>query len=466
MTCATGGMRRRGRILLVDDDPSLRRLLALRLETEGHTVACAASAREALSELARFSADIVITDLRMEGMDGLELLRELARRRPTLPVIVLTAHGTIPDAVTATQSGALDFLTKPVDRTELSRRIAEALGGLGETAAGGAGDDDWAPRIVTRSARMRSLLDEARLVAASDAGVLIRGESGTGKEVLARTLHEASPRAAGPFVAINCGALPEQLLESELFGHVKGAFTDAKNSQPGLFRTAHGGTLLLDEIGDMPPTLQVKLLRVLQEREVRPVGGRDSVPIDVRVISATHRDLDQSLAQGEFREDLYYRLNVVSLSLPPLSDRREDIPLLVNHFLRELAAHRNQPVKVYAPEAMALLASADWPGNIRQLANVVERNVALTRSRVIPVEQVRKALGERGGGDEAAYRWLPPLKEAQDAFTRDYLVQLLTITDGNVSRSARLARRNRTEFYKLLDRHEIQPSRFKPRQAE
>ena len=450
-------MARKGHILLVDDDPSLQRLLSLRLESEGYTVACADSGHAALTELARFPADVVITDLRMEGMDGLQLLSELVARRPTLPVIVLTAHGTIPDAVSATQSGALDFLTKPVDKEALLRLLDKALGDGGRPADGG---DDWAPRIITRSPRMHALLEEARLVAAADAAVLINGESGTGKEVLARSLHEASTRADGPFVAINCGALPEALLESELFGHVKGAFTDAKTSQPGLFRAADGGTLFLDEIGDMPLPLQIKLLRVLQEREVRPVGGRESVAVDVRVISATHRDLGRSIEAGGFREDLYYRLNVVSLTLPPLTERREDIPLLANHFLRQIAARNNQPVKVYAPDAMALLAGAEWPGNIRQLANVVEQNVALSRARVIPAEQVRKALGPQAG-ENAELRGLPPLKEAQDAFTRDYLVQLLTITEGNVSRSARLARRNRTEFYKLLDRHSIQPSAFK-----
>ncbi|MDT0635244.1 sigma 54-interacting transcriptional regulator [Spectribacter hydrogenooxidans] len=445
-----------GRILLVDDDPGLRRLLSLRLESDGHEVVTAESAREALSRLTGFAADLVITDLRMAGMDGMALLGEIGRERPGLPVIVLTAHGTIPEAVTATQQGALDFLTKPVDRAALSERIQHALGAGRTNHDQG---DDWATQVITRSAEMHSLLGEARMVAESDAAVLINGASGTGKELLARAIHGASPRADKPFVAINCGAMPEALLESELFGHEKGAFTDAKTAKPGLIRDAHGGSLLLDEIGDMPPSLQVKLLRALQEGEVRPVGGSQSVAVDIRVISATHRNLREAIAAGDFREDLYYRLNVVTLTLPPLAQRREDIPLLVDHFLKQLTEDKGRPPKVYAPDAMELLTAADWPGNIRQLRNMVEHNVALTRARVIGADQVRQALVRDGGTVPGEV--MPPLKQARESFTRHYLIRLLQITGGNVSRSARLARRNRTEFYKLLSRHGIDPAAFK-----
>ncbi|MDT0617969.1 sigma 54-interacting transcriptional regulator [Salinisphaera sp. P385] len=445
-----------GRILLVDDDPGLRRLLSLRLESEGHEVVTAESAREALSRLTGFAADLVITDLRMAGMDGMALLGEIGRERPGLPVIVLTAHGTIPEAVTATQQGALDFLTKPVDRAALAERIQHALG-AGRTNHDQS--DGWAARVITRSPEMHSLLGEARMVAESDAAVLINGASGTGKELLARSIHDASPRAGKPFVAINCGAMPEALLESELFGHEKGAFTDAKSAKPGLIRDAHGGSLLLDEIGDMPASLQVKLLRALQEGEVRPVGGSQSVAVDIRVISATHRNLREAIAAGDFREDLYYRLNVVTLTLPPLAQRREDIPLLVDHFLKQLTEDKGRPPKVYAPDAMELLTGADWPGNIRQLRNMVEHNVALTRARVIGADQVRQALVRDGGTVPGEV--MPPLKQARESFTRHYLIRLLQITGGNVSRSARLARRNRTEFYKLLGRHGIDPAEFK-----
>ncbi len=458
-------MTRTGNILLVDDDPSLRRLLALRLEGAGHNVRTAESGDAALKALTDFAADCVITDLRMHGLDGLGLLERLSHERPALPVILLTAHGTIPEAVTATQGGALDFLAKPVDKNVLLSRIEQALAHTGM-----AGDDwqqIWRSRIITRSPIMHRLLEEARLVADSDTSVLIAGDSGTGKEVLAQALHDASPRRAAPFVAINCGAMPEQLLESELFGHEKGAFTDARQAQKGLFRSAEGGTVFLDEIGDMPQALQVKLLRVLQEREVRPVGGHKQLPVDVRVLSATHRNLARSIEQGIFREDLYYRLAVVNLKLPALRERPEDIAPLARHFLEHIAARESQiarksRAKVYAPEAMEALARADWRGNIRQLSNVVEQNVALTRGHVIPVHAVEKALGEQVGSRIRSAASLPPLAEARDAFTRDYLIQLLRITEGNVARSARLAKRNRTEFYKLLSRHEIDPTGFKP----
>jgi two-component system response regulator GlrR len=448
-----------GNILLVDDDPSLQRLLTLRLEGAGHTVSTAANANQALHALEQFPADCVITDLRMAGMDGIALLERLAQKRPTLPVILITAHGTIPEAVTATQRGALDFLAKPIDKDKLLARVNQALDQTGPAAQ--AWTAAWQSRIVTRSPRMHDLLEEARLVAGTDTSVLITGESGTGKEVLAQVMHEASPRRQADFVALNCGALPEPLLESELFGHEKGAFTDAKTAQPGLFRGAERGTVFLDEIGDMPLALQVKLLRVLQEREVRPVGAQRTVPVDVRVISATHRDLEAAIAAETFREDLYYRLAVVTLNLPALADRPEDIAPLVRHFLDTIAARTGQRAKVYAPEAMEALSAYHWPGNIRQLSNVVEQNVALTRGPVIGRPAIDKALNHHGTTASERLTTLKPLAEARDDFVRDYLIQLLRIAEGNVSRSARLAKRNRTEFYKLLNRHAIDPADYK-----
>ena len=313
---------------------------------------------------------------------------------------------------------------------------------------------EWRAGIVTRSPKMEDLLRQARLVAESDASVLIYGESGTGKELLARAIHKASPRAERPFVAVNCGAIPGELLESELFGHAQGAFTGAVQAHKGLFQAADTGTLFLDEIGDMPLPLQVKLLRVLQEGEVRPVGSTQSIPVDVRVISATHRDLEAQRAANQFREDLYYRLNVVSLRLPPLAERREDIPVLATHFLRKLAERYRKPLPTLAPDAMALLIAAPWPGNVRQLLNVLEQAVALTTTAVIPASVVQNALRE----DAAA---LVPFEEARKSFERDYLVRLLKITGGNVTQAAQLAKRNRTEFYKLLQRHRLEPSMFK-----
>ncbi len=440
----------RGRILLVDDDPGLLRLLSIRLSTEGYDVEAVESAADALSALPRFRPDLVITDLRMDNMDGIGLLKEIQRQRPGLCVILLTAHGTIPDAVEATQSGAFGFLTKPIDKDQLLSYVERAmkLSGLPSDK------HDWNVEIITRSAAMEACLKQAHMVAATDTRVLITGESGTGKELIARAIHRASPRRDKPFVAINCSAMAENLLESELFGHEKGAFTGAHRSHKGLFQAAHGGTLLLDEIGDMPMRLQVKLLRVLQEHQVRPVGATEPVQVDTRVISATHRDLKDLMVAGAFREDLYYRLNVVNIHLPPLRDRREDVPLLVDHFLEQIAAESGQDRKVYAPEAVELLVANDWPGNIRELYNIVRQNVALSPTRVISAEQVRTALGERSQA-------LPSFSEARDEFTRSYLSQLLHITGGNVSQAARLAKRNRTDFYKLLARHGLNPDQFK-----
>jgi len=443
--------KRKARILVVDDDPGLLRLLTIRLRAENYDVEAVESGTAALAAASRFRPDLVITDLRMDQMDGIGLLKELQNRWPGLKVIILTAHGTIPDAVQATQMGAFGFLTKPVDKQELLDQVQKAL----RISGFGASDEDWRAEIVTRSSLMEEKLAQAHMVAGTDARVLITGESGTGKELLARAIHQASPRRNKPFVAINCSAMAENLLESELFGHEKGSFTGAMRAHRGLFQAADGGTLMLDEIGDMPMRLQVKLLRVLQENVVRPVGATDPVPVNVRVISATHRDLQQLMTRGEFREDLYYRLNVVHIEMPPLNKRREDIPLLVAHFLSQIAKESGVR-KIYAPEAVELLATADWPGNIRQLQNVVRQNVALSQTPIIPVELVQQSLG--GGPGR-----LPSFDEARDEFTRSYLSQILQITGGNVSQAARLAKRNRTDFYKLLSRHQLTPEEFKQR---
>jgi len=441
-----------GKILLVDDDPGLLRLLSIRLRAEGYDVEAVESAHKALSVLNRFSPDLVITDLRMDKMDGIGLLRELQTRSPGLRVIIITAHGTIPDAVTATQHGAFGFLTKPIEKDELMSLVERALKVSGSAEV----DEDWASQIITRNQVMKEVMQQAKMVAATDARVLITGESGTGKELLAQAIHNASDRRNKPFVAINCSAMAENLLESELFGHEKGAFTGATRSHDGLFRAAEGGTLMLDEIGDMPMRLQVKLLRVLQESQIRPVGSTEAVQIDVRVISATHRDLQELMGEGKFREDLYYRLNVVNIKLPTLDDRREDIPLLVADFLQQISRESDQERKVYAPEAVEMLVTAEWPGNVRQLFNVVRQNVALSRSPVISGELVQQSLGEHAGK-------LASFSDARDEFTRNYLSQILQITTGNVSQAARLAKRNRTDFYKLLARHELNPDAFKNR---
>lgn len=450
---ATDSEHGKGRILLVDDDPGLRRLMALRLESNGYAVDAAGSGKAALGVAAGRQPDLVITDLRMEGMDGMALFQRLRQEFPALPVIIITAYGTIPDAVAATREGAFGFLTKPVDSGELLALVSEAIAA---DARPGQARADWARAIVTRSRDMESLLSDVALVAESDASVVIHGESGTGKEVLARAVHAASGRARAPFVAVNCAAVPPDLLESELFGHEKGAFTGADRARAGLFQEAHGGTLFLDEIGDMPLAFQAKLLRALQERRVRPVGARGEVSVDVRVISATHRDLHAAMIQGDFREDLYYRLNVVRLDLPPLRQRAEDIPLLAEHFLGEVQGDRPaaQRVGAFSPEAHRVLLEYHWPGNVRQLRNVVEQVSILCRKGPVPADLVRRALRE-GRGRPAS------LAEARDDFERDYLARTLRLARGNVSEAARLAGRNRTEFYRLLKRHHLSPADFK-----
>ncbi|MFK3710972.1 two-component system response regulator QseF/GlrR [Leclercia adecarboxylata] len=441
--------RKPAHLLLVDDDPGLLKLLGMRLVSEGYSVVTAESGQEGLKVLAREKIDLVISDLRMDEMDGMQLFTEIQKLQPGMPVIILTAHGSIPDAVAATQQGVFSFLTKPVDKDALYKAIDDAL----EHAAP-SGDDTWRETIVTRSPIMLRLLEQARMVAQSDVSVLINGQSGTGKEILAQAIHNASPRGKNAFIAINCGALPEQLLESELFGHARGAFTGAVSSREGLFQAAEGGTLFLDEIGDMPAPLQVKLLRVLQERKVRPLGSNRDIDINVRIISATHRDLPKAMARNEFREDLFYRLNVVNLKIPALAERAEDIPLLATQLLRQSAERHKPFVRAFSTDAMKRLMTASWPGNVRQLVNVIEQCVALTSSPVISDALVEQALE----GENTA---LPTFVEARNQFELNYLRKLLQITKGNVTHAARMAGRNRTEFYKLLSRHELEANDFK-----
>jgi two-component system response regulator GlrR len=447
-------------ILLVDDDRGLLQLIAMRLSASGYAVTAVESGEAALASLEVTRPQLVVTDLRMEGIDGLALVDAIHRKAPGIPVAILTAHGTIPDAVSATRRGVFSFLTKPFDPKVLLETVAEALQLSSAQPTEAQGDvNAWRADIVTCAPSMEDVLARARRVAGSDASVCIYGASGTGKELLARAIHRAGPRAEAPFVAVNCAAIPEGLLESELFGHKRGAFTGAVQDRRGLFEAAYGGTLFLDEVGDMPLALQVKLLRATEERVVRPVGSNVDQPINVRIICATHQRLEELVAQGEFREDLYYRLNVVQLELPSLAERREDIPLLAEHFLARLAERYGRPHLALSPEAMRILVAAPWPGNIRQLLNVIEQAVALASTEVIPASLVRQVQD----ADDAA---LVPLEAARRAFERDYLARVLKITGGNVTHAARLSGRNRTEFYRLLARNSLDPSMFKQRAAQ
>ena len=421
------------------------------MRAEGYIVEGVESAAEALAALTHFRPNLVITDLRMENMDGIGLLNEIQRHYPGLRVLLLTAHGTIPDAVEATQSGAFGFLTKPVNKQQLLDYVERAMkvSGLPQT------EDEWNSKIITRNPAMTERLRQAQRVAATQSPVLITGESGTGKGLLARMIHRSSNRRNQPFLGINCGAMAEELLESELFGLEKGTLISAHRAHKGLFHAADGGILFLDKIGDLSLRLQVKLLRVMLDERVYSVGDTETVPIDVRVISTTHQDLNELVLEGNFHSSLLGRLNIVNIQLPPLRERREDVPLLVEHFLEQIATEAAQERKVYAPEALELLVANDWPGNVRQLYNVVYQNVVLSPTRVLSLEQVRSTLGEHAAST------LPSFSAARDEFTRNYLAQLLQISNGNVSQAARLAKRNRTDFYKLLGKHRLSPEHFK-----
>jgi two-component system response regulator GlrR len=414
--------RRPPRILVVDDDPGLLRLLTIRLRSQKYEVEPVASAAEALAAVARVRPDLVVTDLRMAQMDGIALLKELQRRWPSLNVILLTAHGTIPDAVKATQSGAFAFLTKPVEKEHLLDEVRRALrtSGFAESDT-----DDWRAKFATRSPILEDRLAKAHRVADSDAAVLIVGEPGTGKELLAHAVHRASPRREASLTVLDCGAI------------------DAAGGEADLVRSvgeARGGSLLLRDVDELVPALQERLLRLLDQAGVRVLATSNTRPDDL---------------QGEehFASSLLDRLGAVHIDLPPLSARREDIPLLVQKCLDEVAAESAQPRRSCSPEAMELLAAAAWPGNVRQLRMVLRQAASLGAGAVITPEQVQEAQGQT--------TQLPSFDEARDEFTRNYLVQLLQITEGNVSQAARLARRNRTDFYKLLSRHGIEPEQFK-----
>ncbi len=443
------------KILLVDDDPAILEVLAMRLASEGYTVVTASSGEEALDILVTTPPpDAVVSDLRMAEVSGLDLLEAVHRQWPAVPVIILTAHGDISSAVQAIRYGAFDFLEKPYDGMKLVGRVRAALRGR-STAQPTETTPETAP-FVAVSPAMREVWKRVTRLARVDSTVLITGESGTGKEVVARALHKLSGRRRGPFRAINCGAIPSALLESELFGHERGAFTGAHAAHRGLFRAAHGGTLLLDEIGDAPIETQVKLLRVLQEREVVPVGGVEPVAVDVRVIAATHQNLRRQVAEGDFREDLYYRIDVLPLHLLPLRERREDIVPLARHFLTELAEGRS--LELSTP-AIKRLERYPWPGNVRELRNRVEVAIALTDGDRLEANDFAldaSALEGPATGDVT----LMPMRDARAHFDRDYLIRVLRASGGNVTRAAEMAGKHRTDFYALMKRHSLKRSDF------
>ena len=449
---------RTGQLIFVEDDAALRRLLATALERRGWEVIAVGRAEEALERLdgTEQDADVVLSDLFMPGLGGMELCRRLRELRPEIPVVVLTAFGSLETAIEAIRAGAWDFVTKPVevdalaialDRAREHRSLRREVRQLRREIRGRDGGD----LLSGESDAMRTLRRLVDRVAVSEASVLIRGETGTGKEVVARAIHSRSPRAGKPFVALSCAALPEALLESELFGHVRGAFTGANERRPGLFLQATGGTLFLDEIGEMPMALQVKLLRVLQERSVRPVGGDREVPIDVRILSATHRELEEAIAEGRFREDLWFRLNVIQLDIPPLRDRGHDVLALAQRFVQEFAQRSGGTVRGISPEAARRLLAWSWPGNVRELRNCIERAVALTTREEIGVEdlppRVREIATQPGSTAVLTAGVLEPLAELE----RRHVLHVLDAVGGRRGEAARILGLDRKTLYRRLN---------------
>jgi two-component system response regulator GlrR len=448
-----------GKILVVDDDRNLLEIIKLRLESARHRVTTASTEEEAMDVLRKKVFDLAIIDLQLGSQDGISLMEEVHQLRPDLPAIILTAFGSIESAVEAMKKGAFNYLTKPFDPRELLMQIEKALESRKLTSEinrlKGLIEERYDfTNIIAKSAKMQSVLGQVSYVAQTDSTVYIYGESGTGKELIARAIHLGSRRKDKPFIALNCAAIPESLLENELFGHEKGAFTGAVSSREGLFTRAHQGTLFLDEIGNMPLSLQTKSLRVLQERQFYTVGGSKIVKVDVRVIVATNRDLLKEVAEGRFREDLFYRIHVIPVELPPLRERKEDIPPLVEHFLNKFSKQMRKKVKGLAPKAMQKLMSYNWPGNVRELENTIEYAMAMTRKDVITDDLILHT-------DLLSPEPLQPLKEAKAAFEKSYLIQLLETTGGNISKAAELAGKYRADFYNLMKKYEMKSEDFK-----
>ncbi len=446
-------------ILVVDDDRNILNVIQMRLEAENYRVLKALNSSQALTILKDTEIDLALVDLRLKEEDGITLMVDIHRLRPELPIIILTAHGSINNAVEAMQRGAVNYLTKPFNYQELLLQIRNCLekselskevSSLRNICAVQFGFKN----IIGKSDQMKRVLEQVAQAAETDSNVHIEGESGTGKELIAKSLHLSGPRKKGPFVAINCAAIPETLLESELFGYKKGAFSGAVSDKKGLFVQAHTGSFFLDEISEMPLSMQSKLLRVLEEREFFPVGGQQTVKVDTRIITASNKNLEQEVENKNFREDLYYRIHVIRIQLPPLRDRKDDIPLLARHFLKKYTAEMKKEVTGFSSAALQKLLRYHWPGNVRELENTIESAVALGSGTEIGADLILPKC-------EADNDCIKPLKEAKDDFMKDYLLQLVEFTQGNVSQAARLAGKYRADLYELMKRYKLDPSNFR-----
>jgi two-component system response regulator GlrR len=445
--------------LIVDDDRNLLELMGMMLKSAGYEVTAACDEEEALAAVKTRVFDLSVIDLRLPRTDGIILMNDLHQINPEMPVIILTAHSSVKSAVEAIRMGAFNYLMKPFDPDELLLQIERALENRRlhsevRRLEGILEERYTFSSIIANSQKMRSVLGLVSRIASTDSTVYIHGESGTGKELIAKALHLASGRKDKPFIAINCAAIPETLLESELFGYEKGAYTGAVKNFKGFLAQAHGGTLFLDEIGDMPPSLQAKLLRVIQEREFYPLGSEKPSEVDIRLVVATNKALEAEVKKGTFREDLFYRIHVIPVSIPPLRERKEDIVPLAEHFLKKISEKMNRDIKGFTPMAMQKLMLHDWPGNVRELENAVEYAVATSRRELIQEDVVLPAKKLTPTSPK-------PLKEAKEDFEKEYLIWVLQMSEGNVSKAAELAGKYRADFYALLKKYDLKSSSFK-----
>jgi DNA-binding NtrC family response regulator len=454
-------------ILIADDDEVSCQLFAETLESEGFQVEQTTSGDAALSRMRENTPDLLIVDVRMPGTSGLDVTRIAHQKYPSLPIIVMTAFGSIETAVEAIHEGAFDFISKPMNLEELKKTVSRALAqrALQRSAKMSNGGDDENPqqlgKLIGKSPAMLEVYKAVARAAPTKSTVLILGESGTGKELIARAVHRHSPRANRPFVAVDCGALTETILESELFGHVRGAFTGALADKKGVFEEAQGGTCFLDEIGGISANLQARLLRVLQEHEIRRVGGKDWMNVDVRVVAATNHNLEEAVSRGEFRQDLYYRLNVVAISLPPLRERVEDIPLLARHFLQHYSQESGKSIKAISDKAMELLRAYSWPGNIRELENAIEQAITLSYQPVLTPDDLAAvrdhAVAKSSQDDSQIEQFLFPDAPTLEEVKRRYVLHALTQAGGNISRTAKTLNIDRRSLYRMLARYKIEP---------
>jgi two-component system response regulator GlrR len=451
-----------GKILVVDDDINILRVIKLRLEAEGYQVTTAGKAKVALELANEDVFDFALVDLKLNGTNGIQLMENLHQLNPEMPVIILTAYGTIESAVEAMRKGAYTYITKPFNYDELliqtkncleKTKLTKEIKSLKKVVKNRFGFDS----IIGRSQKMEEVLEQVTKAADSDSTIIIEGESGTGKELIAQTLHLASPRADKPFVAINCAAIPETLFESEMFGYEKGAFTGAVQNKEGLMFQAQGGTFFLDEISEMPLSMQVKLLRVMQEKEFFPVGGTKTIKMDIRFIASTNKNLKEEVKKGTFREDLFYRIHVIDIHLPPLRERQGDVPVLSHFFLDKLSKEMNKEITGFSAPALQKLMLHSWPGNVRELQNTVESAIAMATENIISEELILPAL-------KTEVNNLKPLKDAKENFERNYLLQLIELTEGNMAQAARLAGKYRADLYELLKKYDLKPSNYRKKQ--